>query len=491
VRDAPALDQVTTSSYQALRKYADALRATDLDGDYPRAASLLREAVALDTTFAMAYRKLGVALGNSGMPRPQIDSALTRAYQYRDRLPERERYLATGTYFASGPGRDRVKAIEAFQQALNADTSDATAVNNLAGIYRARRDLARAESLYRAIVTSSRATQGSFSNYAGTLMVLGKIQQAESVYAEMRKRFPTTLAAQIAPAIFMEMRGQHDSLEQFYRARTNESNPIARIHALGNLAASAQLRGRIREARTLGAQAMALNVARGAASNPLNDSLSSASIAIWYLERPEQGVRALDAALVQIPLQKLPIEQRLGSYANFANTYSLGGRPDKARALLAQLESDLKDPSYRALAQPMMHAMLGEIAIAEKRPLDGIRELWKADSLPDGPVGDCRNCTAAELGRAYDLASVPDSAIANWERFIGDPYARISGSGPSYLPGIYKRLGELYEAKGDVQKAASNYTAFIDLWKNADPELQPKVQDAKKRLERLKGVSGQ
>jgi hypothetical protein len=52
---------------------------------------------------------------------------------------------------------------------------------------------------------------------------------------------------------------------------------------------------------------------------------------------------------------------------------------------------------------------------------------------------------------------------------------------------MYKRLGELYEAKGDTKKAGAYYAAFLDLWKNADPELQPKVQDVKRRLAALQG----
>lgn len=47
------------------------------------------------------------------------------------------------------------------------------------------------------------------------------------------------------------------------------------------------------------------------------------------------------------------------------------------------------------------------------------------------------------------------------------------------------RLGELYEAKGDRDKAASYYSRFIALWQDADPELQPKVAEAKARLARL------
>jgi hypothetical protein len=55
---------------------------------------------------------------------------------------------------------------------------------------------------------------------------------------------------------------------------------------------------------------------------------------------------------------------------------------------------------------------------------------------------------------------------------------------------VRKRLGELYEAKGDAQRAASNYLAFIELWKNADPELQPKVLEARQRLAHLKDLAG-
>ena len=59
---------------------------------------------------------------------------------------------------------------------------------------------------------------------------------------------------------------------------------------------------------------------------------------------------------------------------------------------------------------------------------------------------------------------------------------------PKFLPGVHRRLGELYEAKGDASKAAEHYRAFIDLWKNADPELQPRVTEVRQRLAKLAPV---
>ena len=46
-------------------------------------------------------------------------------------------------------------------------------------------------------------------------------------------------------------------------------------------------------------------------------------------------------------------------------------------------------------------------------------------------------------------------------------------------------LGELYEAKGERQKALSHYSRFVELWKNADAEFQPRVAEVKRRIARL------
>jgi serine/threonine-protein kinase len=97
VRANEPLDQVSTGSLDALRKYSQALGA-DRDGDPERALSLLGEAVTLDTGFAMAYRKLGVVLGNSGGRRSAQLAAYRKAYEHRNRLTDRERYLTQAVY---------------------------------------------------------------------------------------------------------------------------------------------------------------------------------------------------------------------------------------------------------------------------------------------------------------------------------------------------------------------------------------------------------
>jgi Flp pilus assembly protein TadD len=58
------LERVTTSSHEALRVFTQGLQASN-KGDDARAMQLIEEALTLDTTFAMAYRKLAVLLSNN------------------------------------------------------------------------------------------------------------------------------------------------------------------------------------------------------------------------------------------------------------------------------------------------------------------------------------------------------------------------------------------------------------------------------------------
>jgi tetratricopeptide (TPR) repeat protein len=49
-------------------------------------------------------------------------------------------------------------------------------------------------------------------------------------------------------------------------------------------------------------------------------------------------------------------------------------------------------------------------------------------------------------------------------------------------------LGQIYENMGNLKLAIENYEKFLDLWKNADEDL-PDLMEAKSRLVKLKGIS--
>ncbi len=57
------------------------------------------------------------------------------------------------------------------------------------------------------------------------------------------------------------------------------------------------------------------------------------------------------------------------------------------------------------------------------------------------------------------------------------------GSNAHRLAPLHESLGRLYDEKGDLENAALHYAQFVELWEDADPELQPRVVAARARLE--------
>jgi tetratricopeptide (TPR) repeat protein len=97
----------------------------------------------------------------------------------------------------------------------------------------------------------------------------------------------------------------------------------------------------------------------------------------------------------------------------------------------------------------------------------------------------CPICGIAGMARAYDALGVVDSAIALYERYVATPdIDRLSDDAES-LARTYRRLGDLYTLREDRTKAREYYTRFVELWKDADRDLQGQVAHVRRRLARL------
>jgi tetratricopeptide (TPR) repeat protein len=67
----------------------------------------------------------------------------------------------------------------------------------------------------------------------------------------------------------------------------------------------------------------------------------------------------------------------------------------------------------------------------------------------------------------------PDSALAAYERAV-NAKGLGTNSGRDVAPTL-RRMGELYEARGEREKAKEYYSRFVALWRDADD--LPAVQD--------------
>ena len=486
VRDSPALEQVTTPSLEALRIYAEAARSIDMGGNPLEASERLREAVRIDTTFAMAWRKLGVSLNNSGLPRVQVDSALENAYRFRDRLTERERLLAEGTYFHLGPGRDRERAIRAYEALLALDPTETAAANNLANILLGRRELARAESLFKAQIDAGRATSQQYTNLVPVLFNQGKAAEAEQVTEQLRQRFPTSLFVQTAPIQFYYQRNQYDSLERHLKAMVAHQSPIVKVNGAGGLANYSLLRGRIGDLQRYGAQARQIAQSLGQPPNPVFDSLQQSQLDIGFFDDTARAIRRMDATTARADFSGMQFDQR--PYLGLAAFYASAGQPAKARTWLSRWEAETPDTALRRILEPNRRGVQGAIALSEGRYADALRDIWAADTTYDGPNGNCAMCIYDDVAYVHARAGNADSAIVWYEKYLAEPFfGRLNFEGGA-RPLMLKRLGELYESVGNTEKAALRYRDFLALWDKADPRLQPKIAEVRQRLSRLADI---
>jgi tetratricopeptide (TPR) repeat protein len=202
----------------------------------------------------------------------------------------------------------------------------------------------------------------------------------------------------------------------------------------------------------------------------------------------ERGIARLDSAVRAHPLTA---ESSPGSILEVATNYGMAGAPARGRAMLAQYDAAARDSVDRQTWPGQRVYAEGAILLGERRTDDAIRAYRRMDVDSDGLPISCAFCLSLTLGRAYDQANMADSTIANLERYLAITNSFRITSDTWMLGPAHKRLGELYEARGDAKRAAQHYAAFIELWKRADPELQPKVAEARTRLERVRRTLAQ
>jgi hypothetical protein len=51
-----------------------------------------------------------------------------------------------------------------------------------------------------------------------------------------------------------------------------------------------------------------------------------------------------------------------------------------------------------------------------------------------------------------------------------------------FLAATYERLASLYEDRGEPDRAVYYYGKLVELWSEADPELQPRVEASRRAI---------
>jgi tetratricopeptide (TPR) repeat protein len=245
--------------------------------------------------------------------------------------------------------------------------------------------------------------------------------------------------------------------------------PAFRSFGLSGARSLAMVQGRLTDAARNSQAQEEIDEARGSSRYRAVVVMAKARTTLG--SSPDAGVKYLDSVMARHPLDALPPANR--PYAQLAIEYARGGAVTRAEALMRDYAREMpevvRNSPDRFTAEGMIAQARGEHARAI--------ELLRTSRVREG----CITCRLSEIGQSFEALGQPDSALVAYEHLAtaAEPYPFYNDYS---LPGAYRRLGELYEAKGDTKKALEYYGKFVDLWKDADASLQPRVAEVRKRI---------
>ena len=474
LRASPALEQVTTGSLDALRLYTQALDADDR-GEDMRAIGLLEEAIARDSAFAMAWRKLGTIMNNLGISGAEAAEAQTKAFEHRDRLTARERYLTEGTYYMAIE-QDLDRAILAYENLLEHDPEDAWALNNVAILYSARGDDEKALQFYQRSVAAEPNNTTAYGNLASTLRDLDRPEEAREALERALEVAPG------APSMVKRLADLELTLGDFEKAAAlyeslqdlGGGSPYWRWTTESEMSLLEATRGRFAESEVRREQAARISDEQGWPGS----YLQRAGWASWgYLmgkRDPAGSNRILDDALSRYPVDAVPDGD--APVLPMANVFAALGREEEAEAMLERHRN--ADASYATGGWEVAITIMTEAQLAVHQG-----EYDTAIRMLDGMERTvCPACGYLWAGEAADAAGRPQEAIAYYERYVGRPWWVRSIVDAWTLGSVIERLGQLHDAQGDTERAAVYYAQFVDLWSEADSDVQPRVEAARARM---------
>ncbi|MCJ7681060.1 MAG: tetratricopeptide repeat protein, partial [Candidatus Aminicenantes bacterium] len=490
------VEDITSSSPEALKLYSEG-RKLHLAGDYIGSLSEMQKVLEIDAEFAMAHRSVAMSYNNLGYL-PAKKTALTKAFELRDRVSDRERYLIEGDYYRAFD-KDQDKAIESFEKLLQNYPNDSTAIANLAG-------------LYSEIEAFDKALEYNQRNYnAGNINLITIYNLADNYLSV----------------------GRPDKTIELVSSHLQKNPEYTRLHNVLILAYVAQ--GKYDRA-LMELNKLSKSVEEG------TDDLSSFRGDIYllkgdlsraeqeYLKYPEENrTRRISLSILHLTkgkfrdaaaqLEKKPelnealgfVYPKAGRYAEGIKVYeseiadSLRGEKIsdhiyflhmKGLALLAQNEDRRAEETaseLRALIQRTMnqgairfyHHLTGRIQLHRGEVGKAIKSFEKAVSLLPH-ASDLRRhlhpMFYESLAAAYEQKGDLEKAKKTYTAIIGLNLERLR-DGDIYALSFY-RLGKILQEQGHTFEASENYQKFLDLWKGADPD-RPELEDARTRLSRL------
>jgi hypothetical protein len=466
------LEQATTPSLEALKSFSSGFQLQMTAGD-AAAIPFYKQAIELDPHFALAYAWMGIAYNDMGELSMDVEST-RKAYEFRDRTSEPEKYFITARYHKVVTG-NLEKAEEALQLWIQAYPRMAQPHIYLAGaIYPNTGQYEKGVVAGREAIRLSPNSSPAYGLTIPDLVAMDRIAEAKATYEQSLERKLKNSFLHIASYEIAFL--QNDAAGMARQLSSSAGTPGLEATLLAHEADTAAYSGRLRSAREFSRQAVDSAERAGDKEAAATYSALSALQEALFGNADEAKRRAASA-------MRHPAGHDLQYASALASAYA--GDNERAQKLADNLGQSF--PEATVVQFNYLPTLRAKLAVSKGKASEALETLrvalpYELGRTTYSTFGWTALYPVYVRGEAYLAAYQGKEAATEFQKIL-EHRGIVLNSPIGALARL--QLGRAYAMQGDKAKAAAAYQDFLTLWKDADPDI-PILQAAKAEYANLR-----
>lgn len=456
------LSRATTSSLEALKAFTLAFEH-DLKGKPAESILFAKRAVELDPNFASAYANLAVSYFNNQGPSVVSEQYAAKAFELRERVTERERFLITSMYHTFVT-KDLDKGIEVMELWSQTYPRDYAVRNNQANAY------VRVGQYEKAVEQASEANRlnpngtHAYFNLGWAYRALGRYDEAKATIEQAHARNLDTWV--IHSTAYLIAFAEGDQAEMRRQLEWASGKP-SEFNFLDLQSWTEMFAGRYRQS-----QETARRAVESAQSQNLKATwiISTSAVRDALVGNCQRARAETAKALATAPGAEPPPIATLAS--------ALCGDVARAQSIIDDLAR--RNPTSTVINGIWGPVIGAAIEIGRGNQAEAIRLLQKAKRYEMGQ--EAGFWPTYMRGQAYSRQGSATEAIAEFQKIID---RRSVLPADILYPLAYLGLARAAASAGDTDRSRQAYEDFFALWKDADTDI-PILQQAKQEYQKLR-----
>jgi Tfp pilus assembly protein PilF len=454
---------ITTSSLEAWRSYNTGVNISMHRGTPAETVSLLKRAVEIDPTFAMAHARLGRTYDSLGAPELAAQSIAT-AYELRDRVSDRENLFITFNYYRQVP-RNLELARQTLESWLQKYPGELMPHGFLSGwTSPGMGHHARAvEEGQKALALDPDFSIGYY-NVGFACLYLNRLAEAEALLRQASERQIENSQLSLIRYFLAFLRDDDAAMESEAAERR------ARLHAQGwfehQEALTLAYHGRLKEANAMSDRAVSLARVGGQVER---SALFQGARAVWsaLFDSREEAQRNAVTALATYRSRD----------ADYGPAFALALLHDATQTRTIEADLDERYPQDTSVQFSYLPALRALDALNLGDPAKAL-EMTHAAAPYEAAVPGTAYLTGGAFfgtlypvyvrGLAYSAMSRHTEAVGEFQKICDHPGLVLNDP---VGPMARLQLARALSASGDRVRSAAAYKELLAIWRDANPDV--------------------